>query len=452
MSLQTSIFDQKSDTSEQALRFFRFVHTADIHLDSPLTSLAWRNPELAEVVANATRQVLIRIVDLCITEQVHALLIAGDLYDGSETSIKTARFLSSQLRRLDEANIAVFIIRGNHDAESKITRELTLPDCVKVFSSKASSVSFEPIIDSQQLTIPVVIHGASFSKPHAPDSLLPLYEQAVPDAINIGMMHTSLDGSPAHDLYAPCSLSDLQSHGFDYWALGHIHKRATYETDECSVVMPGIPQGRDIGEAGTKSVSLVSISDDKQIDIQDYQLAVAQFEMLNVELDQSHSWQSTIELIMESYEQASLACSADHLVARVILSGNTPLAWQLQRDKDLLVDELESRLDEEAHRWLDKLIINCEPPIDATDLELSGPQIELNTLMLEEIDQSADLISDAKKTIDAMLKSLPSELRAKFGNTDAELEEIIKSHARQGCQQLTANLHASDLSEDEAGG
>jgi exonuclease SbcD len=103
---------------------YRFVHAADIHLDSPLRSLALRDPRLAEFIGNASRQVLARIVELCLEEQVNALLLAGDLYDGEQTSMKTARFLSEQLRRLDAAGIEVFIIRGNHDALSKITKEL----------------------------------------------------------------------------------------------------------------------------------------------------------------------------------------------------------------------------------------------------------------------------------------------------------------------------------------
>ncbi len=109
---------------------FRFVHTADVHLDSPLRTLALREPALAELIGGATRRAFVAIVELCLAEKVDALMIAGDLYDGEQTSMKTARFLADQLRRLHEAEIPTFVIRGNHDAESRITRELTLPDSV----------------------------------------------------------------------------------------------------------------------------------------------------------------------------------------------------------------------------------------------------------------------------------------------------------------------------------
>jgi len=225
---------------------FSFVHTADIHLDSPLKSLALRNPDLAEMVAGATRRTLSRIIDLCLAEQVQALLIAGDLYDGAQTSMKTAGFLARELARLDAAGIECFIIRGNHDAASRITRELLLPGSVHVFAGRAG------VEEREWNGQPVAIHGISFAKPHAPDSLLDRFGAPRAGAFNIGMLHTSLGGSPGHDPYAPCSLAELQASGFDYWALGHIHKRAKYE-GQTTVVMPGLTRthfhaasGRDL--------------------------------------------------------------------------------------------------------------------------------------------------------------------------------------------------------------
>lgn len=137
---------------------FRFIHTADIHLDSPLLSLALREPEAAALVANATRQSFEATVDLCLAERVDALLISGDIYDGSQHSMKTAGFLASQMRRLTEADIKVFIIRGNHDSLAKITKQLQLPPGVHVFGARAAAV---PLEDKH-----VVIHGISFARPH----------------------------------------------------------------------------------------------------------------------------------------------------------------------------------------------------------------------------------------------------------------------------------------------
>ena len=146
---------------------FRFVHTADVHLDLPLRTLALREPELAELIGGATRKAFATVVDLCLAERVDALLVAGDLYDGEQTSMKTARFLAEQLRRLHDAGVSSFIIRGNHDAESRITRELTLPDSVKVFGGRAEAVSLS------RGALDVAVHGVSFAQKHAPENLLP---------------------------------------------------------------------------------------------------------------------------------------------------------------------------------------------------------------------------------------------------------------------------------------
>lgn len=122
---------------------FRFVHTADIHFDSPLRSLALRDGDLAELVGGATRQAFERTIDLCLDERVDVLMIAGDLYDGDQTSMKTALFLAAQLQRLDEAGLRTFIVRGNHDAESRITREIVLPEGVTVFGGRGAAVPLD---------------------------------------------------------------------------------------------------------------------------------------------------------------------------------------------------------------------------------------------------------------------------------------------------------------------
>lgn len=244
----------------------KILHTADIHLDSPLRSLALRDEGLRDAVQAATRAAFTRIVDVALAEGVAALLIAGDLFDGAERSARTAAFLTGQLDRLKSAGISVFYIKGNHDAENPITGELTLPDNVHVFDGRGGKM---------QLTDDIWVHGVSFAGRHAPESLLPKFSPPVPGAINIAMLHTSLAGAAGHDVYAPCSVSDLAAMGFDYWALGHVHKRQVHAQSPW-VVMPGIPQGRDIGEAGPMSATMLNI-DDASISIEEVITSAVEF-------------------------------------------------------------------------------------------------------------------------------------------------------------------------------
>src|SRR6056297_3358890 len=198
----------------------RFVHTADLHLDSPLRSLALRDPELAGLIGGATRTALGRIVDLCIAERVDALLIAGDLYDREMRSMKTAAFLAAEMRRLDAAGVRVVMIRGNHDAGSQITARLDLPGNVDVLDAHGGTVEIPEA--------GLAVHGLSLPNRPVPESLLPRYPAPVPGLVNVGLMHTSLGGAAGHDDYAPCSVAELAAHGYDYWALGHVHARTVH--------------------------------------------------------------------------------------------------------------------------------------------------------------------------------------------------------------------------------
>lgn len=416
---------------------YRFVHTADIHLDSPLQSLALRDPELAELIGNATRKSFVRTIDLCIEEQVDALLIAGDLYDGDQTSMKTALFLAEQLERLHQRGIETFIVRGNHDAESKITRELVFREGVKVFSS-TSEVAIPKRPDGN---IPVAIHGLSFAKPHAPDSLLKKYKAPLEQHINIGIMHSSLSGSVGHDLYAPCSPAELHASGFDYWALGHIHKRSVIN-GKAVIVMPGNPQGRDINESGPKSVSLVSIGEDHTITVEERFTSLAQFESVGVDASTITEWSDLVKAIVDALESAREGTQADHLVARLRIDGNTPLAWRIRRDQDLLLTEAKFRASSIGNCWVEKIDAACSlaiaPRIDGNDS--SDPVIELRDLIGNEILGTETFKLQLAKIADELRGQLPPECRDLLGKDQADYEKRMAQIAIEGAEDVLARI------------
>lgn len=417
---------------------YRFLHTADIHLDSPLRTLALRNPELSELIGLATRRSFVRIIDLCLDEEVDALVIAGDLYDGEQTSMKTARFLAEQLGRLHQAGIRAFIIRGNHDALSKITAELVMPDSVKVFGAVAETIS----IDRAPGGFPVAIHGLSFAKPQAPESLLRHYAVPVPDAVNIGIMHTSLGGSAGHDLYAPCSVADLRQTGFRYWALGHIHKRSAVEDASSAIVMAGIPQGRDINEDGPKSVSLVTIRDDRSVVIEERQIAVAQFERLVVDVSKAADWRDVVIEAEGMLERLSSRVSADHLVARVEVTGATELAWRIRRDVDILRTELETHGAKTGNVWIEKVVTS---PVAATRQDVrTGALDELAAIIDSEIHGSTEYREEVRSIADELRGQLPAELREIFGRDEASFESLLAQFAEDGAAQVMARLRGGE--------
>ncbi len=415
---------------------YRFVHAADIHLDSPLRSLALRDPALADLIGNATRRAFVRVIDLCLDEQVDALLLAGDLYDGDQTSMKTARFLAEQLRRLHEAGIRVFVIRGNHDALSRITKELTLPDTVKLFGGRAEAITIERDCGR----FPVAIHGLSFAQPHAPESLLVKYRPPIEGAVNIGLMHTSLAGAPGHDLYAPCSLADLQGTGFRYWALGHVHKRAVVEGG-CAVVMPGMPQGRDINEAGAKSVSLVTIGDDRSIRIEERVTSIAQFERVAVDATGIDDWRDLVASLARALEQTRDDVASEHLVARLRVMGATPLAWRIRRDLDLLKTEADDRASVVGSCWVEKLEVDCRAPGVVVGLS-ADPLTELRRLIDEEVIGSNAYQTEIAAITEELRTQLPQECRGLLGSEEVAFKAALAVLAREGSEDVLARLHA----------
>jgi exonuclease SbcD len=418
---------------------FRFIHTADIHLDSPLRSLSLRNPELSGLIGDSTRQALIAIVDLCLAEEVDALIIAGDLYDGDQTSMKTARFLGDQMQRLHDAGIATYKIRGNHDALSKITQELVLPPSVKVFGARAETVQFT------KNGMDIAVHGLSFSKPHAPEGLLPKYRPPVSDAVNIGIMHTSLAGAPGHDAYAPCNVSDLHGSGFDYWALGHIHQR-THHRGTRTVIMPGMPQGRDINENGTKTVSLVTVADDRTITVEERLTSIAQFERISVDLTGLSEWRDVVGAIEAAIKIERDRTQSPHLVARLRMTGQTPLSWRLIRDVDLLQTEAEQRAERIGQTWIEKVEIAVQPPA-AVGEAIADPVVELGELMRDNVIGRTGFRDDIREMVKDLLADIPQESRSFAGNDEAAFDSFVDELMLKSTDEISARMQATDRGE-----
>ena len=216
----------------------RVLVSADIHLGSPIRSAAMRNPDLGDHLKQASRDTFIRIVDLAISESVDALVLAGDIFDNDQPDLKSRAFLISQLARAADAGVPTVLIRGNHDALLDHRAHGNLGPNIHLLHKNEPSVEIGG----------VWFHGLSFDTAHVSKSFLPDYPAPVAGRKNVGLMHTSLDGSPGHDPYAPCSEQDLLAHGYDIWCLGHIHAPFERTSGPVLAVMPGIPQPRHFGE------------------------------------------------------------------------------------------------------------------------------------------------------------------------------------------------------------
>ena len=417
---------------------FRFIHTADVHLDSPLRTLALKNEIMAELVANATRATFIRIINLCIEEQVDALIIAGDLYDGELTSMKTAAFFVNEMQRLVDAGIRAFILRGNHDAKSTITRHISLPDAVHVFSNRGDRVLIKDL--------GVAIHGLSFAKPHVPESLLSKYKPAEPDMINVGVLHTSLAGSAAHDPYSPCSVEELHAQGYTYWALGHIHKREVHGTHPTTIVMPGIPQGRHINEAGPRSVTLVEIDDHHKVTITERITSGVQFERVEIDLTGVASWDELGTALDQALDAAVGGLQSEQMIVRLNLLGTTALSSVLRRDREELAYEVETRAKAAGPLWVEQIDNNTElvPQNPTVAAELASPVAELRTLVAASLTEDSVIIDETLSMIQGLQRTLPAgDLRERFDPDNEEFRRVLQKSAIEGAAEVLARLESA---------
>ena len=401
----------------------KILHTADIHLDSPLRSLALRDPDLKHQVQTATRLAFARIVDTAIAERVSALLIAGDLFDGSERSARTAAYLTGQLDRLRESKIRVFYIKGNHDAENPLTGELSLPDNVHIFDGRGGKV---------QLSDDIWIHGVSFANHHAPESLIPKFHAPVSGAINIAMLHTSLAGAAGHDPYAPCTVNDLAAAGFDYWALGHIHRRQVHAQTPW-IVMPGTPQGRDIGEPGAKTATLLTIG--QTIEIAEVRTSLVEFLNLTVDASQAETEDSLRSLLRQLLRKTATSLTSDSGVVRISLTGSTPLRWRIRRDEDVWKEAASQYARETGCLWLDKLVLNLS---DVTETGSSATD-ELAAIMAA-IRKEPGFIDTSRAELETILTELPAQRRGKLVPDEKANDVLAQRLAEAGALRMLARL------------
>lgn len=408
----------------------RILHTADIHLDAPLVSLAMRDEMLRETVAAATRGAFERIVDRAIAERVAALLISGDLFDGRARSARTAAFLTGQFERLHAAGIRSFYIKGNHDAENPVTGALDLPEGVHLFDARGGKV---------QLDGDVWIHGVSFADRHAPESLLPRFGAPVPGAVNIAMLHTSLAGAPGHDPYAPCSVEELRGMGFDYWALGHVHKRQVHATDPW-VVMPGTPQGRDIGETGPKSASLLSISEGR-IEVSEVPVSVVEFARSTVDVTGVEGDDALRALFRAALGEIATALRSEAGVVRLTLAGTTPRRWRILRDADYWTEQAALIARETGCLWLDALRLDLDSAGSAEGS--GGATAELAGLMAR-IAEEPGYSAAARTEIDAVIADLPPSVRARLLPDEAASARLARALSESGARRVLARLRGAE--------
>ncbi|SFB83337.1 DNA repair exonuclease SbcCD nuclease subunit [Alkalibacterium subtropicum] len=238
----------------------RYIHAADLHLDSPFKGLKNIPESLFTKIKASTFNALRNIVDAAIFYQVDFVLLAGDIYDIEDRSIRAQVLLRKELDRLNEAEIRVFLIHGNHDFLINDELHLTLPENVEVFGPNVETKVLETTGHER-----VAVSGFSYDRNWIEERKITEYPPRHRSCdYHIGILHGYMEGQGAeHARYAPFSLTELKEKNYDYWALGHIHKRQQL-SDDPLVYYSGNTQGRHKNESGEKGCLLIELTKSDQ--------------------------------------------------------------------------------------------------------------------------------------------------------------------------------------------
>lgn len=404
----------------------KIVHAADLHVDSPLAGLDRYENAPVELLRHATRRAFANLVRFCIEERADVLLLAGDLFDGTWRDFGTGLFFARELAKLREVGTRVVFVRGNHDAASVVTTSLRFADHVTELSTRAPETRlFEDI--------GLAVHGQGYGSRVMRDDLAATYPPPVPGLFNVGLLHTSLDGRPRHEPYAPTRTATLLEKGYDYWALGHVHTREIVATTPF-IVFPGNLQGRHANETGAKGATKVEVIPGQAPTVTHHALDVVRWERIVVSADEAEDVEDLLDRTAKALEASLAGSEGRPLAVRLLAEGTPREGSRLERDAHRLDEALRLYVASEhgARVFVERVKVRLTPPRDADVLAFFAPRGD---------------VEDERRALDADLadleKKLPAEARAKIFEARDELLDDAMARAEAELLAATSTHGAS---------
>ena len=416
---------------------FKFLHAADLHLDSPLRGLNRYEGAPVDAIRQATRRAVENLVDLAVSEKVAFVLIAGDVYDGDWPDYNTGLFFSRQMARLRDAGIAVYLIRGNHDAESVITKTLSFPENVVSFPTNKAGTHVDE-------TTGAAIHGQGFAKRAVTNDLSERYPNPAPGCFNIGLLHTSAAGCEGHEPYAPCTVEGLCGRGYDYWALGHVHLRQNLCEEGSFIAYSGNTQGRHIRETGPKGCLLVTVEGGKP-SAEFRPLDVFRWELVRADAAELMHPDDVLATAGEQIAGASASCEGRPMAVRVEIVGRCPAHAALCAERDRWEYELRSVAARDFGEavWVEKVRFATSPVSDANDSLADGPLSELTRLVADAEHDELMLRALAEEIAD-LGRKLPRGVREFVAPAGLDDPAWLRPHVADAGRLLLSRLTDSD--------
>ena len=413
---------------------FRFLHAADVHLDSPLIGLDRYESAPVGAARGATRRALENLVRVAIDEGVAFVLLAGDLYDGDWKDYRTGLFFIDQMTKLREAKIPVFIVAGNHDAASQLTKNLRPPDNVHFFPTKKPTTLLIEAFD-------VAIHGQGFASRAISEDLAAAYPVADLALFNIGLLHTSLDGREGHATYAPTSARILAQKGYQYWALGHVHKREVVSKDPW-IVFPGNLQGRHARELGAKGCTLVTVENGAVVGVEERHVDVLRWSACHVDVDGSATTGDILDRISRALTVEADRADGRGLAVRVDVTGSVTCHDEIAANPDHWMQETRALAIgvSSAEVWVEQVRFATKRPTNLA--ELAGRDDALGSL-LRELSIAADRPEEGAALREALTEirgALPPELLSGDDAVDPLSPDLLARLVGEARELLLARI------------
>lgn len=384
----------------------KFVHAADLHLDSPLRGIEAYKDDGAPVerIRDATRQAFRHLIDLCLSEGAAFLVLCGDVFDDDWRDFRTGLFFIGQLMRLAEADIHVYLIRGNHDSASEVTKSLKLPAHVTEFSSHGPETKVREDLG-------VALHGRSFPRRAVTENWVAAYPPPRSDLLNVGLLHTSATGSAEHPTYAPCTVDELAAKGYQYWALGHMHQHQILHESPW-IVFSGNTQGRHINECGVKGCVVVETEGREVVRTHHVPLDVLRWQRVDIVAEDGDDLDALLAHVDARLRQEAAATEGRLLAVRVAITGACGAHDAIVKQRSKVTSELRN-LTLGGDVWLEQVTLATRPRVRLDELRTSDG-------FLGELLRTLDTVRGDPTVLAALTDDLKS-LREKLA---AELEAI----------------------------
>lgn len=416
---------------------YKFFHAADLHIDSPLRGLSHYEDAPAEEIRLASRVAFENLVQRAIEIPVEFVILAGDVFDGAWKDFNTGLWFASRLRELTGEGIRVYMLAGNHDAAGKMTASLRYPDEVRTFGTAEP----ETFIDE---ATGAALHGQGFATAATTEDLASGYPSPHPGTINIGVLHTALSGREGHDPYAPCTVAGLCAHGYDYWALGHVHQREVCSEDPW-VIFPGNLQARNIREHGPKGATLVTVEGGQIVAVEDEAFDVIRFARVPIDVTECTTRAACEEAVTSALAEAKADADGRLLAARIEVTGRSPANAALRREEKAFVAACRDRANAHGDLWVEKVKIRTSP-VGST----SGGDI-VAALDLDSEDLRTAVLAATSTDIDALLGKLPPGIDLALEGLDLRDDKTLSDLLDEARDDVVRRLVDEDAVVQEGG-